>query len=125
MPELSLPFWGHRKKVSAFRIVRLEGEGNYTMLYFCDGTRLMVSLTLKKLQSRLSPEIFVRLHKKSIVNLLYVKDIRTEKHVTVGLLNGEEIEVSRRKTSSFLRLLRACQLLIPYRAAASDLMAMN
>ena len=48
MPDLLLPFWGYRKKMPMHRIVRLEGEGNYTLFHFADGSQLMVSLTLKK-----------------------------------------------------------------------------
>ena len=70
MPDLMLPFWGYRKKMPMHQIVRLEGEGNYTLFHFADGSHLIVSLTLKKMESRLSPKVFVRPHKKNIINLM-------------------------------------------------------
>ena len=109
LPEVTLPFWGYRKKVPAYRLIRLEGEGNYTRLHFDDRTTLVVSLTLKKLQARLSPEIFVRPHKKNIVNLLYIEEIIHADGLILRLSNGDEIEVSRRKTAKFLNQYRAFQ----------------
>ena len=109
LPDMMLPFWGHRKKVPLHCIVRLEGEGNYTLLHFSDGSRLMVSLTLKKMEERLSPSMFVRPHKKNIINLLYLQEIRPGKTMSVRLTNGDEVEVSRRKVSQFLQTVRTFQ----------------
>lgn len=104
MPDLSLPFVGCRRKMPVHRIVWLEGEGNYTTLHFADGTQLMVSLTLKKLESRLSPRVFVRPHKKNIINLLYLKDLHPDSpQMSVSLVNGTRVEVSRRKASLFIK----------------------
>jgi two-component system, LytTR family, response regulator len=117
LPDMTLPFWGQRKKVPVYRIMRLEGEGNYTILHFSDGTQLMVSLTLKKLESRLPPALFVRPHKKNIINLLYLQEVRPNKTMMVSLTNGEEIEVSRRKATQFMKLVHAFQRdLIPLTA---------
>lgn len=110
MPDLTLPFWGCRKKMPMHSIVRLEGEGNYTVFHFADGSQLMVSLTLKKMESRLSPKVFVRPHKKSIINLLYLEGIHPDRQqLSVSLLNGDRIEVSRRKASRFIKQVKGFQ----------------
>ncbi|GAB3548696.1 LytR/AlgR family response regulator transcription factor [Spirosoma fluminis] len=110
MPDLTLPFWGYRKKMPMHRIVRLEGEGNYTVFHFDDGSQLMVSLTLKKMESRLSAKVFVRPHKKNIINLLYLKGIHPDQQqLTVSLLNGDRVEVSRRKASRFIKQVKGFQ----------------
>lgn len=115
MPDLTLPFWGYRKKMPMHRIVRLEGEGNYTLFHFADGSRLMVSLTLKKMEARLSPRVFVRPHKKNIINLLYLEDIHggniesDVNHLSVSLMNGHRVDVSRRKASWFIKHVRGFQ----------------
>ncbi|MGA0560123.1 LytR/AlgR family response regulator transcription factor [Larkinella sp. VNQ87] len=105
VPDVALPFWGQRKRIPAYRITWLEGKGNYTVVHFCDGTEMIVSLTLKKLEGRLSPELFVRPHKKCIINLLYLQEIRSGKTTSICLANGCEIEVSRRKTTQFMKLV--------------------
>ncbi|RRB04988.1 LytTR family transcriptional regulator [Larkinella rosea] len=122
MPDIVLPFWGQRRKIPAYRITWLEGKGNYTVVHFSDGSEMIVSLTLKKLEGRLPSEIFVRPHKKSIINLLYLQEIRTGKSVSICLANGNEIEVSRRKTTQFMKLVVAFQqeflpLTMPYAMA--------
>ncbi|QJW87991.1 LytTR family transcriptional regulator [Spirosoma taeanense] len=115
MPDLTLPFWGYRKKMPMHNIVRLEGEGNYTVFHFADGSRLMVSLTLKKMESRLSPKVFVRLHKKNIINLLYLEGVHPENsfpgrpQLSVSLVNGDRVEVSRRKASRFIKQVKGFQ----------------
>lgn len=109
LPDITLPFWGSRRKIPAYRITWLEGKGNYTVVHFSDGTELMVSLTLKKLETRLAKEIFVRPHKKSIINLLYVQEIHTGKGVTLYLTNGDKLEVSRRKATQFMKFVVAFQ----------------
>ena len=110
MTDLLLPFWGYRKKMPMHQIVRLEGDGNYTVFHFADGSHLMVSLTLKKMEGRLSPKVFVRLHKKNIVNLLYLKDIHADpQHLSVSLVNGDLVDVSRRKATRFINQVRGFQ----------------
>lgn len=110
MPDLTLPFWGCRKKMPMHRIVRLEGEGNYTVFHFVDGSQLMVSLTLKKIESRLSPKVFVRPHKKNIINLLYLESIHPDRQqFSVSLVNGDRVEVSRRKASRFIKQVKGFQ----------------
>ena len=110
MPDLMLPFWGYRKKMPMHQIVRLEGEGNYTIFHFVDGSQLMVSLTLKKIESRLSPKVFVRSHKKNIVNLLYLEGIHPDREqLSISLVNGDRVGVSRRKASGFMRQVKGFQ----------------
>lgn len=110
MPDLLLPFWGYRKKMPMHQIVRLEGEGNYTVFHFADGSQLVVSLTLKKMESRLSPKVFVRSHKKNIVNLLYLKGIHPDRQqLSISLVNGDQVEVSRRKASGFIKQVKGFQ----------------
>lgn len=115
LPDLLLPFWGYRKKMPMHHIVRLEGQGNYTVFYFADGSQLVVSLTLKKLEGRLSSKVFARIHKKNVINLLYLKGIYASDQaisrlpVSVSLLNGDSVEVSRRKARQFMKHVRGFQ----------------
>lgn len=104
MPDMVLPFTSYRKKIPMHHIVRLEGEGNYTVIYFSDGTKLLISLTLKIMESRLLPGVFARSHKKNIVNLLYLSGLHPDRQsLTVSLTNGDRVDVSRRKASHFMR----------------------
>ena len=104
MPDLVLPFSSYRKKIPMHHIVRLQGDGNYTLIYFSDGTQLMISLTLKIMESRLLPGVFARSHKKNIINLLYLNGLHPDRQsLTVSLTNGDRVDVSRRKASHFMQ----------------------
>ncbi len=110
MTDLVLPFWGYRKRMPMHHVVRLEGEGNYTILHFSDGTQLMISLTLKTMARRLSPGIFARSHKKNIINLLYLNGLHFGRQsLAVSLTNGDRVDVSRRKASDFVREVNGFQ----------------
>lgn len=104
LTDVVLPFIGHRRRISMHNIIRLEGDGNYTTFFFRDGTKLMVSLTLKTLASRLSPTVFARSHKKNIVNLLYLQEVCPDHQPFVmSLANGDRVDISRRKATEFMR----------------------
>jgi two-component system LytT family response regulator len=78
-------------------IVRLEAEDNYTHFLLKNGDRITASRTIKAYEDTLAQLNFVRVHKKHIVNLNFMKTyIRGEGGYLV-LENGETIEVSRRK----------------------------
>jgi two-component system, LytTR family, response regulator len=104
LTELLLPFGRGRQWMPMHQIVRLEGDGNYTTFFFRDGSRLMVSLTLKTLSARLPLSVFARPHKKNMINLLYLNEIGPgAKPYTVQLSTGELVNISRRKAADFLR----------------------
>lgn len=110
MAELNLPFWGCRKLMPMHRIVRLEGDGNYTHLFFDDNSCLLVALTLKRIESRLPANVFVRSHRKNLINLLYLHEISPNRQpFVVSLSNGDCVEVSRRKATQFYRQIESFQ----------------
>ena len=110
MADLTLPFCGYRKSMPMHWIIRLEGEGNYTRFHFNDGTSLIVSLTLKRMESRLPTNVFVRSHKKNLINLLYLQEVSPNRHpFTVVLSNGDFVEISRRKAPHFYRQIESFQ----------------
>lgn len=103
---LLLPFNLSRRWVSLQQIVRLESVGNYTQFFFADGSRLMVALTLKRLQNRLPPGQFTRLHRKHVINWAFVAHIRLRDSV-VRLTTGDEISIARRRVASLKREVRS------------------
>ncbi len=92
---LWLPYLPKRRWTGFDRIVRLEGQGNYTLVYLSDGSHLLVALTLKRLIVRLPTSAFVRLHRKHIINRQYVVAFQPNEQ-QVCLEAGETIGISRR-----------------------------
>ena len=78
------------------QIVRLEGIGNYTTCVFADGTRLLVALTIKRLNDRIPPGAFLRLHRKHLVNRGYVAASQPDEY-WLRLTNGDMVAIARRR----------------------------
>ena len=93
---LLLPFRGSRRWVALSEIVRLEGIGNYTTCVFADGSRLLVALTIKRLNDRMPPGAFLRLHRKHLVNRGYVATNQPDEY-WLRLTNGDTVAIARRR----------------------------
>jgi len=97
---LLLPFQKGRRWVSFDQIIRLEGIGNYTSCIFADGSELLVALTLRRLADRLPEGVFVRSHKKHIVNRTHIASIHPLRF-SVKLTNSDRVELARRRIGTF------------------------
>ncbi|MCA6074241.1 LytR/AlgR family response regulator transcription factor [Fulvivirga sedimenti] len=77
-------------------IMYLEASGDYTVLS-TKGDQFLSSSGIGKLEEKLDPEIFIRIHRSTIINLNYLKEI--EKHFNGGLIvkmdNSKTFPVSR------------------------------
>ena len=77
-------------------IIHLEASGDYTVLT-TKGDQFLSSSGIGKLEGKLDPEVFIRIHRSTIINLNYLKEI--EKHFNGGLIvkmeNGKTFPVSR------------------------------
>ena len=77
-------------------IIHLEASGDYTVLS-TNTDQYLSSSGIGKLEEILDPEIFIRIHRSTIINLHYLKEI--EKHFNGGLIvkmnNGKSFPVSR------------------------------
>lgn len=80
-------------------IIRLKGNGNFTDIYFNNGSKKMVCRFLKHFDELLD-DSFIRIHKSHIVNLHYVKAYN--KGGVVTLSDNSEIELSATYKASFL-----------------------
>jgi two-component system, LytTR family, response regulator len=87
-------------------IVRLEAEDNYTHFLLKAGERITASRTIKTFEDTLTQMGFVRVHKKHIVNMNYMKTYIKGEGGYIMLENGESVEVSRRKKSALIEILR-------------------
>lgn len=85
----------------------IAAEENYVRLCTESETHLLRE-TMVHLEEKLDPEMFLRVHRSSIVNLQYVKEVRTEKdgELTVLLSNGQKIPMSRGYRSRLQGLLQ-------------------
>ncbi len=102
MQKLLIPFYDRKRTVSVDEIVRLEGSGNYTNFFLKDGTRMLVSRTLKEYETLLDDGAFVRVHKSCIVNLEFVRKFFVKKEGELELADGQQVKISRRRAQVFI-----------------------
>ncbi|WP_435354001.1 LytR/AlgR family response regulator transcription factor [Emticicia sp. SJ17W-69] len=83
------------------KIIRLEGDCNYTVVH-TQNNQYVSSRTLKHFEDILDDNIFVRVHKSHIVNMLHIKDLQPA-CFEIKFEKGNPIEVSRRKLKEVVK----------------------
>lgn len=106
LQKLLIPFYDRKRTVSIDEIVRLEGAGNYTKFFLKDGTKMLVSRTLKEYEILLDNQAFVRVHKSCIVNLGFVCKFFIKKEGELELTDGQQVKISRRRAQVFMDRMR-------------------
>jgi len=84
-------------------ILYLEGEVNYTKFYLRDGKTILISKTLKEYENLLKEQGFLRIHQSYLINLHHVVQYIKGEGGQVVMSNRQELPVSRRKKSAFLK----------------------
>lgn len=84
----------------------IAAEENYVRIHAGAEAHLLRD-TMSRLETRLDPTIFLRVHRSSIVNLHYVKEVKNEANgdSLVVLTSGESIAMSRTYRSRIYKLL--------------------
>jgi two-component system LytT family response regulator len=91
--------------VAVSSVSRFEADGDYVAVHV-GRTRHLVHLALTRLEARLDPERFVRIHRTCIVNLDHVRAFkRMDKgRLVAELTDGAQVEVSRSKARTLREL---------------------
>jgi len=86
-------------------IVRLESMGNYSQFYFADGSKVLITKTLKTYDSLLSQQGFERVHQSHLVNMEYVKAYVKTEGGYLSMKDDSIVPVSVRKKAHVMSLL--------------------
>lgn len=86
-------------------IVRCESTDNYTNFYLTDGTKVLVSKTLKHFDEILSPHGFFRVHQSHLINLSHLQKYHKGEGGYAIMSDSSSVMVSRRKKTEFLDCL--------------------
>jgi len=86
-------------------IVYCQASGNYSIIYFIDKTKLMVTKTLKELDEILAVHQFERVHQSYLINMLHCKKFINKDGGYLLLLDDIQIPVSQRKKNQLMHLL--------------------
>lgn len=85
----------------------INAEENYVRL--CTGSEThLLRETMNHIEEKLDPDLFMRVHRSFIVNLHFLKEVRTERNgdLMVVLSNGQTLPISRSYKARIHSLLR-------------------
>ncbi|MDZ7743206.1 MAG: LytTR family DNA-binding domain-containing protein [Bacteroidota bacterium] len=91
--------------VNIGEIIRCESDNYYTRFFFTDGSKLLISKTLKENEELLSEHNFIRPHKSHLVNIRYIKSFNRNEGGYIFMTDGSKIPVSRRKRESVIDMI--------------------
>jgi two-component system LytT family response regulator len=86
-------------------IIRLEAMTNYTYFHFGDGSKLLITKTLKEYDKMLGDSGFVRVHQSHLINMQHVQAYVKSEGGYILMKNGNIVPVSVRKKSYVVSLL--------------------
>ena len=87
-------------------IMYLEGEGNYTKIFFSDNSVYVDTRSLGIYEDILDSQKFFRIHKSHIVNVLFVSEFLNNEGSFAIMKNGAKLTISRLRLTGFLELFR-------------------
>jgi two-component system LytT family response regulator len=102
---IPLPDKGGYTYVNISDIIHLDGDGNYTTVYYGQNDKTIVSKNIKYFENLLDPRLFFRCHQSHIINPLKVKQLKKNEGTYLIMSNGNRVEVSRANKDRLMELL--------------------
>lgn len=103
--RIAFPTGEGLKFLHAKDILRCQSSNNYTFIYQIGGGKMLVSKSLKEIESILPSQLFCRVHNSHLINITYVfKLLKGDSNILV-MKDGTEVEVSRRKKEELVKLM--------------------
>jgi two-component system LytT family response regulator len=91
--------------INPLGIVYCESSSNYTIIYFADKGKLVVSKTLKEVEEMLIPYHFFRIHHSYIINLRQVNRYVKADGGSIEMTGGIQLTVSRQRKEELMQAL--------------------
>jgi len=106
IPEkINIPLADGFLYVSVQDIIRCEAESSYTVFYFTNRNKIVVTRTLGSYEAMLRPHGFIRVHSHHLINMHHVEKYQRGRGGIVLMSDRKEVIVSQRKRDEFLRLM--------------------
>ena len=87
------------------QIVKCKADDNYTEFSFVDGSKKLISKTLKKVEEQLSDYGFLRVHKSHLVNLNHIVSYQKGKLGFLLMSDQSEVSITSSKKMVLMELL--------------------
>ena len=105
-PNIALPTVEGFEFVKIEQIIYAKADSNYTHIHLDSKKKLILSRTLKEVESMLHGHHFVRIHQSNLINLSHVSKYVKGAGGYVVMDNGESLNVSRSHKSQLLEMIR-------------------
>lgn len=102
--QIPVELGGVTRFVAVDDITHVEAQGDYARLHTDKGSHL-VRIPLSTLEERWRSRNFVRIHRRHLVALRHIAELRLDAGTVSVLVGGEELQVSRRHTRELRDLL--------------------
>lgn len=105
--KIALPTSSGFEIVKLDTIVHCQSEDNYTIIFFKNGTKNVLPKTLKEIETKLSDHSFLRVHQSHLINPQYVKSISKGEGMSICMVDGTTIPVSRQNKKHISEILNS------------------
>jgi len=104
--KILIPVGSEFEFIQMDNIIRCESDDNYTLFYLTNKKKIIVSKTLKLIESKLPNNTFIRVHSSHLINIHYISRYHKSDGGYFELTNGENIPLSRTRKDEILKMLR-------------------
>jgi two-component system, LytTR family, response regulator len=105
LKKIALPTMEGLQMAQIEDILYAESDDNYSILYFKNKQKLLVTLSLKEIEETLEDHSFTRVHRCYLVNMNHIDKYQKGEGGYLVLSDGTSIDVSRTKKESLLKKL--------------------
>ncbi|MGI9543730.1 MAG: LytR/AlgR family response regulator transcription factor [Cyclobacteriaceae bacterium] len=103
MQKIALPTMEGLEFIQSNQIVHCQSESNYTHIFLQNGSKLLISKTLKETEEMLTGHNFMRVHHSHLINLNHIKKYVKGDGGYVIMSNDDSINVSRSRKEDLLK----------------------
>lgn len=109
LKELVIREGGRLLAIKSSDIIWLEAANQYARIHTLNNSHLL-SRSLDTLQKQLDNECFFRIHRSAVVNVHFIKEVRTAKNATCDIIltTGKQLKLSRSRKHILPELLKRC-----------------
>ena len=105
-PKIALPSIERVDFVEPDQILRCQSENAYTFVYLLDGTKLLITKSLRDFENLLADHGFLRTHQSHLVNRKYVRSLLKKDGDSLLLTDGTAIPISTRQKTEVMAGLK-------------------
>lgn len=108
--KISVPTFEGLQMINSTDIIKCTANESYTEIVLTSGKKIVVSRILKEYEDLLSDFNFFRVHNSCLINLAHVTKYIKGDGGYVVMIDGDSVEVSRRKKNELLNKLALIQI---------------